>query len=108
MGRLIDADAAINERRELIKAEEEKIKRWESRRNDCFTIDVDEKIRMCRKNITELKAEIKMLKNCETAYDVEEVIRNIDRLQVGKPTPEEYNLCVRDAIGIVRKGGIKL
>lgn len=42
-----------------------------------------------------------------TAYDVDKVVHALDMLYLGKPTPYEYDMAIRDAIRVVRKGGVK-
>lgn len=44
---------------------------------------------------------------CPTAYDVDKVVQTLDMLYLGKPTPYEYDMAIRDAIRVVRKGGIE-
>nr|DAU67495.1 MAG TPA: hypothetical protein [Caudoviricetes sp.] len=82
--RLIDADSEIEKINSEIERIEEKIKVWKEREslNDAGMYDVGMKIASLRKNITNCKMEIAMLRSYSTAFDVDEVVQQLEQLKM--------------------------
>ena len=80
--RLIDADAEIKKIEEEIKRSYKAIDRWRSGRMPGSSLyDIDTKIRQIKNNIMDCKREIRMLKSYTTAYDVNQVLKRLEKAE---------------------------
>lgn len=110
--RLIDADSEIEKINSEIERIEEKIKVWKEREslNDAGMYDVGMKIASLRKNITNCKMEIAMLRSYSTAFDVDEVVQQLEMLiedKVSESGDDWYTAqCLNEAVEIVKGGGV--
>lgn len=120
--RLIDADAEIKKIEEEIKRSYKAIDRWRSGRMPGSSLyDINARVRWIKSNIADCKREIRMLKSYTTAYDVNQVLKRLEKAE--KECREEtyeferkemYNAskarhietrCYSNAIEIVKGGG---
>lgn len=120
--RLIDADAEIKKIEEEIKRSYKAIDRWRSGRMPGSSLyDINTKIRKIKRNIMDCTREICMLKSYTTAYDVNKVLKRLEKAE--KECREEvqeferkemYNAskarhiearCYSNAVAIVEGGG---
>lgn len=120
--RLIDADAEIKKIEEEIKRSYKAIDRRRSGRMPGSSLyDINTKIRKIKRNIMDCTREIRMLKSYTTAYDVNKVLKRLEKAE--KKCREEvqeferkemYNAskarhiearCYSNAVAIVEGGG---
>lgn len=120
--RLIDADAEIKKIEEEIKRSYKAIDRWRSGGMPGSSLcDINTKIRKIKRNIMDCTREIRMLKSYTTAYDVNKVLKRLEKAE--KECREEcyeferkemYNArkarhiearCYSNAVEIVKGGG---
>ena len=76
--RLIDADKTIKENEDEIQRLSKKIERLESGEDDIDPYYADQKIKQYQKDITDYKIENRILKRYETAYDVDNVLKQLE------------------------------
>lgn len=89
------------------------IARWERRKTDADTTlyDIEAKIVQLQKNIVDCNKEIKILRLYNTAYDVDKIIKQLERRSVlSRPVgwTKSYEIVtLKDAIEIVKDGGVE-
>lgn len=111
--RLIDADAEIEKMSEEMTRAMAEIARWEQRKTDADTTlyDIEAKIVQLQKNIVDCNKEIKILRLYNTAYDVDKVLKQLERRSVlSRPVgwTKSYEIVtLKDAIEIVKDGGVE-
>lgn len=111
--RLIDADAEIEKISEEMTRAMAEIARWERRKTDADTTlyDIEAKIVQLQKNIVDCNKEIKILRLYNTAYDVDKIIKQLERRSVlSRPVgwTKSYEIVtLKDAIEIVKDGGVE-
>lgn len=111
--RLIDADAEIEKMSEEMTRAMAEIARWERRKTDADTTlyDIEAKIVQLQKNIVDCNKEIKILRLYNTAYDVDKIIKQLERRSVlSRPVgwTKSYEIVtLKDAIEIVKDGGVE-
>lgn len=106
--RLIDADAEIAKIEQDIQRINEKIKRLENRMleepNNSIHV-FSEQIKQCHRNIASCKKEIRVLQQYQTAYDVDKVIKELEK-GCAESVLVTLKAAFKVAIKVVKAGGV--